>query len=208
MLSNDPFVPNVGQFEINIAGFAESRDTTIIAAPIIDANYGVMQDLQVTFVTAYLLSEEGQGFDAFEVSFKWLFYNDDFFSIAINRIYFSYPVATVFNEGDVYKLSVPTYFKVSKSLGLFVDLAYIHPLEEPHHFELGSYLQYSANNHNFYGELFIEESKNHDRLFVLVNFGYLYQLNNNIAFMASIGRELKAEEKNAVISYGGVQFLF
>ena len=208
MLSNDPFVPDVGQFEINLGAHMEEGNERIIAAPILDVNYGLIQNVQITVAGAYLQDDSRRGFDAFEVGIKWMFYSNDLFAIALNPVYLSYPVKTVFNEGESYKLSVPMSFRFNEHWSWIVDFDYIYPREERDHLELGTYVQYTQGNHNFYGEYFVEQSKYHDALFSLVNFGYLWQFHNHVAFMFSAGQEIRAEEKEANIIYSGLQVTF
>ena len=207
-LSNDPFIPDVGQFEINLGAHIEQGRERVIAAPIIDANYGVFKNVQITGVLAYATDGDQRGFDAFEFSVKWKFYDDNFFAIALNPVYFSYPVSTVFNEGEVYKLSVPMSFVFSENWSWLIDLSYIYPREERDHFELGTYLQYTQGTQNVYLEYFAEESKYHDAIFSLLNVGYLWQFHDYVAWMVSVGREIRAEEKEATIAYSALQFTF
>ena len=208
MLSDDPFVPDEGQFEINFAAASEHRDATVITAPILDLNYGLIKDVQITFATGYISTQDQKGWDAFELAFKYNFYSNDFFAIAINPKYISYPVETIFNEGSIYELSVPMSLQLSEDWSWIISLAYIYPNGHDDHLELGSYLQYHYHTQNFYAEVFTEGSKSYDDLFTLVNLGYLYQFQENLAFMLSVGREIRAQEKKATIAYGGLQLLF
>ena len=208
MLTNDPFVPDVNQFEVNMFSLSEYRDKRILIAPVVDLNYGVVKDVQVTLATGYINSDTQKGFDAFEVSTKWKFYSNKSFAIAISPIYISYPLETVFNEGEVFKVSAPMSFALTDTLLWILSLDYIMPFEDDNHFEVGTYLQYTLKRHNFYAEVFSEESKTHDALFTLLNLGYLYQLNNNWAVMLSTGREIKAEEAEAVIGFLGIQLIY
>jgi len=208
MLTNDPSVPDVNQFEVNILSRSEYRDIMILTAPVLDLNYGVVKDVQVTLATGYISSNVQKGFDAFEVSSKWKFYSNETFAIAISPIYISYPVETVFNEGEVFTVSIPMSLALTDTLLWILSLDYIMPLEDDNHFEVGTYLQYTLERHNFYTELFLEESKIHNSLFTLLNFGYLYQLDNNWAVMFSVGREIKAEEEEATIGFVGIQLVY
>ena len=208
MLTNDPFVPDVNQFEINTIAVSEHRDTTIFTAPVFDLNYGVVKDVQVTLATGYISSDVQSGFDAFEVSTKWKFYSNETFAIALSPIYISYPLETVLNEGEVFKVSAPMSLTLTETLLWILSLDYIMPFEDDNHLEVGTYLQYTLEQHNFYAEVFSEESKTHDALFTLLNFGYLYQLDNNWAVMFSAGREIKAEEEEATIGFVGIQLVY
>ena len=208
MLSDDPFVPDEGQFEINFSAAGEYRDVTVITAPIIDLNYGLIENVQITFATGYISTQDQKGWDAFELAMKYNFYSNDLFAIAINPKYISYPVETIFNEGSTYEVSIPMSIQLSEDWSWIISLAYIYPNGYDDHLEFGSYLQYRYMHQNFYAELFSESSKSYDDLFTLINIGYLYQFQENLAVMLSIGQEIRAQEKKATIGYGGIQLLF
>jgi len=209
MLSDDPFVPDRGQFEINLTGELSEAQERVLTAPILDANYGLVEDLQITFELGYINAPNQKGFDALELAFKWNFYSDDFFAVAINPKYLSNPVDSIFNEGEVYEVSVPMNFTLSENLSLVVSPAFIYPLTtDEAHMEFGSYLKYSYEKSDFFIEYFAESSKKYDDLFSIVNLGYMLQFHENIAFMLSIGQEIKSPEKEATIAYSGLQFVF
>ena len=208
MLTDDPFVPNVGQFEVNFSAAMQESDHRVITAPIVDLNYGVMENVELTAAMGYIVSDERNDWDALELAFKWMFYGGDFFSIALSPKYLNYPVKTIFNEGQILEVNFPMNFQFSETWSLVLSPNYVYRTSEEQHPELGTYLQYSGGNHNFYVEFFMEESKDYDATFMLVNFGYLWQFHDNVAFMLSLGRELKAEEQEATIAYSGLQLLF
>jgi len=209
MLSDDPFVPNKGQYEINLAGGFSQAQEIVTTAPIVDANYGLLEDVQVTFALGYITAPSQKGFDALELAFKWNFYSDDFFAVAVNPKYLSNPVDSIFNEGEVYEVSIPMNFTLSENLSLVVSPAFIYPLTtDEAHLELGGYFKYSYKRSDFFVEYFGEAAKKYNNLFSIVNFGYMMQFHKNVAFMLSIGRELKSPEKEATIVYSGLQFVF
>ena len=208
MLTEDPFVPNKGQFEVNVAAFIEDRENPVLTAPIIDVNYGIIENVQLTLVAGYISTENERGWDAFEFAFKWNFYNGDFFSIAANPKYRDYPVETIFNEGETYEVALPMNFQFNTRWSLVFTPSYIYHALDDKHLELGAYMQYSLKQQNFYAELFTEESKEHDAIFSIVNLGYFWQFHNNVALLFSLGREIRVEEKEATIGFSGLQFLF
>ena len=208
MKSNDPFVPSLGEFEINVAVEGEYKEQDLLRAPILDINYGAMKNVQVTFESAYVTSDSQDGFDSFEIALKWLFYEDDFFAIALYPKYKSYPVDSIFNEGETYELTVPMNLALSKELDLVVDFTYVQPIHGGQHLEFGSYLKYKANKHTYYLEVFMEGSEHQKQFFVLGNIGYMYQFHESVGFMISAGREITYEEKRGTIGYSGLQFVF
>ena len=208
MLSQDPFVPALNQFEINVAAAIEETGDTREIASILDINYGLLNNVQLTIEGAYVDAETQDDFDAMELALKWNFYQNDFFAIAVNPRYLSYPIRSVFDEGEVLELSLPMSFALNDALNWVVDILYVKPKDGSEHMELGTYLQYTQTNHNYYLELYMEESEADDEIYSLLNLGYLYQFHNNIAFMISIGRETHAEDQKSTIAYSGLQFVF
>ncbi len=208
MLTDDPFTPDVGQFEINIGGFMEDRDNLVVTAPIIDVNYGLIKNVQLTMATAYISSVDENGWDALELAVKWNFYSNELFSMAVSPLYVNYPVETIFNEGERYAISFPMNFQFNARWSLVLTPSYIYQSTADEHPELGTYLQYALERHNFYVELFMEESKDYDATFSLANFGYSWQYNDSVVLMLSVGREIRAEEREATIAYSGLQLVF
>ncbi len=208
MKSNDPFVPALHEFEINIAVEGEHEEYRLHRAPIIDFNFGLLQNVQLTIETAYAISEHENDFDSFEFAVKWLFYQNDFFAIALYPKFKSYPIDSVFNEGENYELSIPMNFAISKSLDLVTDITYIYPREGEKHFEFGTYLKYKNDKHTYFIELFSEGFNDQNSFFILGNIGYTYQFHENIAFMISYGKELTNTQYRTTIGYSGLQFIF
>jgi len=209
MKSSDPFVPSLGEFEINVAVEGEYKENDLVRAPILDANYGIMKNVQLTLESAYVSSDSQDGFDSFEVAIKWLFYEDDFFAIALYPKYKSYPIDSIFNEGETYELTVPMNFALSEKLDFIVDLTYVyHPNHSGEHLEFGSYVKYKNNKHTYYLEIFMEGKEHQKQFFVLGNIGYMYQFHERVGFMISVGKEITYEEKRGTIGYSGLQFVF
>ncbi len=208
MKSSDPFVPALHEFEVNIAAEGEHKDAILRRLPIIDINYGIIENVQVTFETAYIHSDLESDFDSFEIALKWLFYENDFFAIALYPKYKSYPLDSVFNEGETCEFTLPMNFTLNDSLDLVTDVTYVHPLEGENHFEFGTYIKYKSDAHIYFMELFMEEAKDQEDFFMLGALGYMYQFHENIAFMISFGKEITSGKPKATIGYSGLQFVF
>ena len=208
MIGNDPYAPDTGMFEINIAAETEHRDDTTFIAPIFDINYGAIKNLQLTVEIAYINSPTQNDFDALELSLKYLFYQNDFFAVALNPAYKSFPIDTVFNNGEVYSFNLPMHFIVDKRLSIVTDIGFVTQKEGDDHFELGSYLRYEQPRYALFFELFAEESKAQNDIFTLFNLGFTYAFNDTYKLLLSCGRELHGEEKEAIIAYTGIQLNF
>lgn len=212
MHSNDPFVPSLHEFEVNIAVEGEHREHRLFRAPIIDLNYGIAESVQLTLETAYAHTDKEaynqSDFDSFEVAVKWLFYEDDFFAIALYPKYESYPAESIFNEGKAYELTIPLNLTLSESLDLVIDFTYVHPLENEEHTEFGTYLKYKDEKQTYFTELFMEEAEHQEHFFALVGIGYMYQFHKSVAFMISFSKEITSSKIRANRGYSGLQFLF
>ena len=208
MKSSDPFVPSIGQYEINLSIEFEKKNSTLVRAPIIDFNYGIIENVQFTLESSYIISDSQKGFDSLEVAFKWPFYRGEIVTIGLNPKYISYPVDSIFNEGKVYELTIPMNFSLAQNIDLIADVTYVYPLDGVKHLEYGTYLKFSQNKHTYFSEVFFEDSPHTNELFTLVDLGYMYQFHKNIAFMISLGKEIIAEDKKAVIGYSGLQFVY
>lgn len=208
MHSSDPFVPALNEYEINIALSSESGDETLYHAPIIDLNYGLVKDVQITLETAYTHTQVENDFDSFELAVKWNFYQDDFLSVAIYPKYVSYPVESIFSHGEDYELSIPVNIVLNKQIDLVIDTTYVMPFDGVNHFELGTYLKYKVQKHNYYIEIFMEEESYSFEFLSFGSVGYLYQFHENVAFMISYGVELMSRSSKATTGYTGLQFVF
>lgn len=208
MKSDDPFVPALHEFEINIAIEAEDEDELLKRLPIVDINYGIYKNVQLTLMGSYIISDEEDDFDSFELAIKWLAYDGDIFSIAVYPKYKSYPIASIFNEGETYELAFPMNFSLSESFNLVLNIVYIYPKIGKEYFEYGGYLEYEHEKHSFFTELFLEEAqeKGEDSLMLGI-VGYKYNFYQDISFMLSLGNEIN-NEKKTTIGYSGLQFIF
>ncbi len=208
MKSSDPFVPALHEFEVNIATEGEHKELTLHRIPIIDINYGIVQNVQVTFETAYVNSEVENDFDSFEIALKWHFYESELFSIALYPKYKSYPVESIFNEGETYELSLPMNFRLNDSLDLVTDINYVYLKDSEEHFEFGTYIKYKDDKFSYFVEVFMEEAEHQKDFFTMGIVGFMYQFHENVAFMISYGKEITKGNPRATVGYSGFQFVF
>ena len=208
MHSNDPFVPKKGQYEVNLAFSTESRDTKLSQFPIIDANYGLTKNLEITLATAYIHENHINDIDAFEAAMKWLFYNGDFFSIAISPVYFSFPINSVYHTGETHAVGMPVNFALSQNLNFVMDFVYINPKNEADHFEMGTYISYSQNKHTYFLEGFSDDISSKTTVPLLLSVGYTYSFSKKMSFLISYGEEIVTQTTKARIFYSGLQLLF
>lgn len=208
MNSNDPFVPNLGNFEVNIAFSRESQDSLLTQFPIIDANYGLAKNIEVTVESAYTYMSDTKDIDAFGFAVKWLFYQGDFFAMAINPAYFSFPIDSVYHTGETYAVSMPMNFILSKSLTFVIDTIYINPKNDLEHLELGAYMSFARGKHNFMIELYSDDILSDQTVPLLLNGGYTYSINQTYAFLFSYGKEIKTQSTRATFFFAALQCVF
>lgn len=208
MNSNDPFVPNLGQYEINLALSREFRDTSLTQFPFIDANYGLAKNLEVTLATAYTYEADNHDYDALEIAMKWLVYNDNFFAMALAVAYISFPLDSIYHTGETNTLSVPMNFTFTQNVSLVVDIIYVNPKNEAEHFEMGTYIQYSQNNHTYFLEGYSDEISSQSTIPLLGSVGYSYNISKTKSFLFSYGEELVTQTTKAKTFYSALQLLF
>jgi len=208
MITNDPFVPELGQFEINLATELESQESIRTSFPLIDVNYGLMENVQFTLSSAYTFTHEKDDIDALGVEIKWNFYTNEFFAVALNPIYIFYPLNTDLDEGEVYEFGLPVNIFLSSNFNLVLEPRYVLPQFDKAFFEGGVYLEYGQEKHSYFVESFFEENPHNHEIYTLVNLGYTYQFHKQVLFMISVGREIVAEQKKATIGYSGFQIVF
>ena len=212
MNSDDPFVPSLKEFEVNIAMEHESNGDRITNFPIIDFNYGIMKNVQATIETSYATSNvDGKNLkdiDALELAFKWLFYEDDRFAMALNPKYKSYPIKSTFDEGESFEIATPINIILTKNIDLILNSSYIMPSKGDNHFEWGTYLKFKNSKHTYYTELLMENVNHRDEDASTTGaVGYMYQFYEDIGFMFSWSKEINAKNSSSTV-YSGLQFVF
>jgi len=208
MMTDDPFAPDVGKFEINFASEVENSDDLTVVVPIVDINYGIFPNTQLTIETAYVSSDNKYKSDGLKVAIKYNFYRSDTLNIALYPKYLFYPISTPFNEGESYELQIPIDLKLSDNLKWVTSLSYLYPQKAKNHYEVGTYLAYEKNNHTYYLETFVEEMPINSSMATIFNVGYFYQYKDNLGFMGSIGSEMVDYKKEADVAYLGFQVIF
>ena len=208
MMTDDPFSPALNKFEINLASELENSDELSVLVPIIDINYGIIPNTQLTIQTAYNSSDNKYKSDALEVAIKYNFYRSDILNIALYPKYIFYPIDTPFDEGESYELQIPISIKVNDNIEWVTSISYLYPQKERNHYEIGTYLAYGKNNHTYYFETFLEENPTDNNIATFLNVGYFYQYKENLGFMGSIGSKLLDSKKEADVAYLGLQIIF
>ena len=207
MLSDDPDVPDYGEFEINFASEFERGESRTLTIPIVDFNYGIFPNVQFTVESGYMWEGGQNDFGATEIALKYNFYCNDIFSIALYPHYIFYANDSLFKESNSWEMMLPMRFKLSENLSLVSNLTYLKPIGEQSHSEFGSYLEYEQESSSYYLEGYWEEElEAKDRL--LVNLGYLHEFYEGLAFIGSVGYEVQSSQLRATFGYLGMQVSF
>ena len=80
MITDDPETPGNGHWEINL-GWTDQRTpgTTLMGLPLLDANYGIGDDFQLTYETPWAIVRDTdgirEGLGNTQLGAKWRFYN-------------------------------------------------------------------------------------------------------------------------------------
>lgn len=222
MLTDDPGTPGDGKWEINVAAMLEhAGDTTTWALPLIDANYGVGDRIQLNFQLPYLIEhrrgEDGEaGLGNGQVALKWRFFDagEDGWQISM------YPRVDAPMPANHSALATP-------------GVSYLLPFEFEHkiggfgvNFEVGRWLHPSPDEDTWIGGLAIgrEVSKEleliaelHDEAAVhgdgdelALNFGARWTLSERCTILASAGTDLHngLGDRVSALAYLGLQLNF
>ena len=208
MMTDDPFTPDVNQLEINFASEFEKSDDLSVVVPIIDMNYGIYPNVQLTLETAYASADSQYKSDGVEVAVKYNFYHNDYFNIAIYPQYHFYPISTPFDEGETFSFLLPMSWQISERLEWVSSFSYVHPLKEKEHYEFGTYFAYTKENHSYFLETYFEERAETNDVATFFNVGYFYQYRDNLGLMGSIGYETIDSRKQTNLAYVGLQVIF
>ena len=171
-----------------------------------DINYG-FKNLEFTLKSSYTTLGTQEDFEGLKTEIKWLFYGDDFFTMALHPKYISFPIESRFDTGEVYELGLPMNFRLDKSLDLVLNLTYFKPKGIEDHFEFGTYLRYNKDRNSYFLEAYVEESIEHQAFHYLGNIGYRHLYDKDKALLLSLGRDLKTKADKRTLIYVGLLFI-
>ena len=222
MVTDDPGTPGDRRWEINLA-WTDQRTpgSTLVGIPLLDANYGVGDRLQLNFMASWnILRDTGEpsedGPSDSQVAVKWRFYDAGETSLQLStypRVTFMDPDSNSGRRGITdpnSTLLVP--FEARKDLGLLsVNLEFGHAFSR------------AAQDRGWIARLCVgrEISKgwevdaevcdtSSDRLEgneILVNAGMRYDVSQHATLMLAIGRDAhnSLSPRVALLSYTGIQ---
>ena len=207
MRTNGPFVPNLGQHEINFALFTQESANASSSAHIIDFNYGIFPNTQLTLETAYINSSSGDDMDGLEASLKWNFLKGNFFSVAIQPRYLFYPVSTRFQSQPRYQVNIPMNFALTQKINIIFETRFAYQTSQGNYKEVGTYLNYILNQYQFFLEAYYTDPQSNTDYSLILKTGTLYQFHKNLALMLSWGKEVHLSQEQTEV-YSGLQWVF
>lgn len=219
MLTDDPGTPGPGHWEINLALRSDhAGDTTDYQLPLIDANYGVGERLQLKFEMPWVVQHtrgeptlSGAGNSAAGV--KWRFFDggDDGWQMSL------YP-------------QLQSRFPVSGSPVADSGVSYLLPFEFQHklgdwglNFDIGRWLRPAGQDDawiggialgrefgeslELVGEVHDEAEVHSGRSEVTLNFGARWKWSERFTLLASAGTDLHngLEDRSTLLTYLGLQ---
>jgi hypothetical protein len=222
MITDDPGTPGDGHWEINIAALINrTADANLYQLPLIDANYGVGDRIQLKLETPWLLEDEENGsrIDGLGdglAGVKWRFYDageNDWQISTYPQVEFGYPSANTARKG----------------LG-DAGTSYLLPLEFVRgfenfdiNFEIGRWFRPAGQTDTWIGgfvlthevqkgfeviaELHEEAALHGSQDELIMNYGARWDLSERYTLLLSAGRDLHNTlgEKNTLLGYVGLQ---
>ena len=224
LLTDDPETPGRNHWEINLATvITQTRDKRLFAAPLIDANYGVGDRLQLKAELPWLIQQDRfggrpkSGLGSTNLGVKWRFLDQDRQGISMSvypQLEFRTSASSVRKgliEGGA-ELRLP--IEVSREFGrLAIDGEFGYQIVQREKDELiyGFVVRRKANERlEFLGELHGESPRDLSQNRMVVNIGGRYDLSKKYSLLFSSGRSLhrSSTEQPSWIGYVGLQLHF
>jgi hypothetical protein len=213
MLTDDPGTVDPGKWEINTAINTQITNDVQLAVPYVDANYGIVEGLQVKVEAPYLITIDHQKHSSERlgdplIGIKYRFINEDKHFIAATI----YPQVTI--TGDQKGFLVPLL--VAKTIGKFVigeEIGYSYVEKDSNNILIGSLLSYQLSHRlELLGEIFIQKSYTPSIATQgFMNYGCRYTINKTFTFLGSFGTQVITpvdQQKQYFFSYIGIQSCF
>jgi hypothetical protein len=220
MITDDPGTPGNNHWEINVA-WTDQRTpgSTLVGAPLLDANYGVGDTLQINYQSSWnILKDSGaaseSGYSDSQLALKWRFHDVDGLQASM------YPRFTFVNPGsDADKRGVtdsnPSFlmpFEVLKDFGFIsvnADFGYQYSTAQ----DLRGWTGGLCLGHEVVkgweldAEVHASSSDAFDRTEAIFNIGSRIDLAKNATLLLAIGRDMHNSlgPKVSLLTFVGIQ---
>ena len=222
MITDDPGTPGDGHWEINIAALSNhTSDGATYQLPLIDANYGVGDRLQLKFEMPWLVQDEQNGASRSGsgnglLGVKWRFYDagEDGWQISTYPQWeFGLPHASSTHDG-----------LADSGTSTLLPLEFVHGYDGfDINFEAGRWFRPGGGDDSWIAgfvvthevrkgleliaEVHDESAVHHSAEEQIVNFGARWDMSEQTTLLLSAGRDVRNTfgEKNTLITYLGIQ---
>ena len=218
MLTDDPGTPGNRRWEVNIAfTVEESRAARTFGVPLIDANYGLGERLQLKIEAPWLVGGGENGLGNALLGIKWRFLDEEAHGVALGlypQIGFRAPAASrkrgLGEPHGEYLLPL----SAQKQIGPVSANAEIGFAYRPHDRDEWVYGlaigREVSERLEVIGEMFGSSPRTARQTDILLNIGLRGRLNKRLVLLLAAGTGLgnRTREKPRLLGYLGGQFLF
>jgi hypothetical protein len=223
MLTEDAGTPGDGQWAITIlTTYERDRDDTVFEAPLLEINYGIGYNFQLTFEAAWVIKRETDGpaktgLGNSSLGLKWRFLDEErhgFDMSVYPQLEFNNPTRSVERGLADRGLRLFLPVAVEKQWGPFVlnaEAGYEIVQHGPDEVDYGLAIERQlTRKFSLAVELHVSALKNMQESELIFNAGSRFQLNRNLAVLASAGRTLRQPGTGgpSYLASAGVQFNF
>lgn len=225
MITDDPGTPGDGKWEINVAALSYHADgATLYQTPLIDANYGVGDRIQLKYEMPWIVQDDGNGNyqsgagDGL-AGVKWRFYDDgdDGWQISTYpQVEFVFPGSSVARNG-----------LADTGTNYLLPLEFVHGFDGfDINFEAGRWFRSGqqadtwiagfvltkevTKGFELIAELHDEVAVHDDQHELILNFGGRLDLSERYTLLLSLGHDLQNSlgPQNTLLTYVGLQLHF
>lgn len=222
MITDDPGTPGDGHWEVNLASAANrSAGATTYQLPVVDANYGVGERLQLKFELPWLVQDETGGESRSGVGdgllgVKWRFYDAGEHGWQIStypQIGFGFPQSAATRNGLVdsgasYLLPLEFMREVAGGDVNFEWGRWLRPATQVDTWIAGmTYTHVVTANFEWLAEIHDEAAVHSHRDELIVNLGTRWKMSSRYSLLFSAGRDVhnSLSQSNTLTTYLGLQ---
>jgi hypothetical protein len=222
MVTDDPGTPGNGHWEINLAWTVQQAPgSTIVGLPLLDANYGVGDRLQLNYQASWNFTREAgeaneNGMSGSQLAVKWRFYDagEDGLQVSMYPRY-TFPESDSDSDPSNPAGSTATFlmpFEVRKNLGIVsvnADFGYTFSAAEDAKGWMGGLCigRNVTKSWELDAEIRYTGSERLQRSETAVNIGTRYDFNEHSTLLLAIGRDMSSAlgPRISLLSYVGIQ---
>jgi hypothetical protein len=225
MITDDPGTPGDGHWEINVAALTNhAAGATTYQLPLVDANYGVGDRLQLKYEMPFLVQDQADGVyhsDAGDglAGVKWRFYDEGENGWQIStypQVEFDFPGSNaprsgLADHGTSYLLPLE-FVHGFEGFDINFDVGrWFRPTQQADSWIAGFVLTHEVRKgFELMAELHDEVAVHQSQGELILNFGARLDLSENYTLLLSAGRDLHntLSQTNTLLSYAGLQMRY